>query len=184
MDNFEKAFLNYLAICNEALIETAEKNNLDCEKAIELFKTSGKSGWNDEDPNYKLLLLGSALTNYEIAQDQTYKNPTKKIVHLLRGYAAFAHLEDNATFQDYASIHGKNMVKLKLANDPIQKAKREIEQHYEKQKSQFKRRGYSAEFNREMHKQYPVITDIKTIERLVAELNKKNEHIPPKLAKR
>lgn len=67
---------------------------------------------------------------------------------------------------------------LKLANDPIQIAKKEIEAHYQNSKNQFKRRGYSAQFIREMHKQYPVITSIKTIESLVAKLNKENELIP------
>lgn len=66
----------------------------------------------------------------------------------------------------------------KLANDPIQIAKKEIEDHYQNSKNQFKRRGYSAQFIREMHKKYPVITSIKTIESLVAKLNKGNELIP------
>lgn len=66
----------------------------------------------------------------------------------------------------------------KLANDPVQIAKKEIEAHYQNSKSQFKRRGYSAQFIRDMHKQYPVITSIKTIESLVAKLNKDNELIP------
>lgn len=66
----------------------------------------------------------------------------------------------------------------KLANDPVQIAKKHIEAHYQNSKNQFKRRGYSAQFVREMHKQYPVIKSIKTIENLVAKLNKDNELIP------
>jgi hypothetical protein len=66
----------------------------------------------------------------------------------------------------------------RLANDPKQKALKEIEKAYETVKNQFKRRGYSAEFVREMHIKYPVITEQKTIANLVAKLNKVNQHIP------
>ena len=72
----------------------------------------------------------------------------------------------------------------RLAKDPKQLALKEIAVHYETKKEQFKRRGYSAQFIREMHQKYPEITDIKTIERLVTKLNKSNELIPPKPAKR
>jgi hypothetical protein len=67
---------------------------------------------------------------------------------------------------------------VKLANDPIQAAKKQIEAHYQNSKNQFRRRGYSAQFIREMYKQYPVIKSIKTIENLVARLNRENELIP------
>ena len=66
----------------------------------------------------------------------------------------------------------------RLENDPIQKSLDEIEKEYASRKSQFKRRGFSAQFIREMHEKYPVITSIKTIEKLVSELNKENEYIP------
>ena len=72
----------------------------------------------------------------------------------------------------------------RLAKDPKQLALKEIAVHYETKKEQFKRRGYSAQFIREMHQKYPEITDIKTIERLVTKLNKSNELIPPKLVKK
>ena len=67
---------------------------------------------------------------------------------------------------------------IQLENDPKQKALNEISKHYQADKSQFKRRGYSAQFVREMHGKYPVITSIKTIENLVAKLNKENSLIP------
>lgn len=73
---------------------------------------------------------------------------------------------------------------IKQQKDPRQLAKKEIEKDYDSVKSQFKRRGYSAIFIREMHQKYPEITDIKTIERLVTKLNKSNELIPPRPAKR
>ena len=72
----------------------------------------------------------------------------------------------------------------RLAKDPKQLAKKEITIHYETKRKEFKRHGYSAIFIREMHQKYPEITDIKTIERLVTKLNKSNELIPPKPAKR
>ena len=72
----------------------------------------------------------------------------------------------------------------RLSKDPKQLALKEIAVHYETKKEQFKRRGYSAQFIREMHQKYPEITDIKTIERLVAKLNKSNKLIPPKLVKK
>ena len=71
-----------------------------------------------------------------------------------------------------------------LANCPVQSAKKNIEEEYKIVKNQFKRRGYSAQFIREMKEKYTKITDIKTIERLVTKLNKLNEEIPPKPAKK
>lgn len=75
------------------------------------------------------------------------------------------------------SINAAKAVRAKLAKDPIQLAKKEIEKHYEENKTQFKRRGFSAQFIREMHDKYPIITDQKTIANLVAKLNKTNEQI-------
>lgn len=71
----------------------------------------------------------------------------------------------------------------KLDKDPKQLAKAKIIKEYWIQKNQFKRRGYSAQFISEMHKKYPIITSQKTIERLVATLNKENDQIPTKPAK-
>jgi hypothetical protein len=58
------------------------------------------------------------------------------------------------------------------------RTKKEIIDCYESRKFNFKRRGYTAAFVREMHDKYPIITSIKTIEKLVTSLNKKNEQIP------
>lgn len=66
----------------------------------------------------------------------------------------------------------------RIKRDPKQKALKEIKLHYESQKDQFKRRGYTAQFIREMHSKYPIITEQKTIASLVAKLNKANELIP------
>lgn len=68
----------------------------------------------------------------------------------------------------------------KLANDPKQKALKEIEVEYEAVKSSFKRRGFSKQFARDMHKKHLIIEDVVTIERLVTRLNKVNEFIPKK----
>lgn len=76
------------------------------------------------------------------------------------------------------TITAKKAVMAKLENDPKQKALAEIQKHYDSVKGQFKRRGYSAQFIREMHGKYPVITDQKTIANLVARLNKENDQIP------
>lgn len=62
--------------------------------------------------------------------------------------------------------------------DQITLAKERIKEIYEVNKAQFKRRGYTAQFIREMHDKYPEITAIKTIENLVSALNKNNELIP------
>lgn len=78
----------------------------------------------------------------------------------------------------------KYLANKRLAKDPIQLAKKEIVKEYETVKSQFKRRGFSAQFVRDMKAKYLIIVDIKTIERLVAKLNKENELIPPKPVKR
>ena len=75
-------------------------------------------------------------------------------------------------------LRPKYLANRRLKNDPIQLAKKEIEKCYEASKSQFKRRGYSAQFIREMHTKYPIIQSHKTIEKLVAALNSENDHIP------
>lgn len=67
---------------------------------------------------------------------------------------------------------------VRLDNDPKQKALKEIKECYQAVRSQFKRRGYSAQFSRDMHAKYPEITDLDTIKKLVAKLNKSNELIP------
>lgn len=87
----------------------------------------------------------------------------------------------SACSEDFSKKMSRNALK-RLENDPVQNCKKEIQLHYESQKTQFKRRGFSAKFIREMHTKYPEIKDIKTIERLVAKLNKNNEQITPKPA--
>ena len=76
------------------------------------------------------------------------------------------------------SERAKRAVRIKLAKDPIQKAKIEIERDYQLVKSRFKRRGYTAEFIREMHAKYPVIIDSDTIARLVSKLKASNDLLP------
>lgn len=76
------------------------------------------------------------------------------------------------------SNRGYDMVMKKLANDPKQKALKEIEEHYQAAKDKFKRGGYGAEFIRTMHAKYPVIVDSDTIKKLVTRLNKANKATP------
>jgi len=74
--------------------------------------------------------------------------------------------------------HAKRAANARYKNDPRQIALAEIKQQYQANKTQFKRRGYSAQFIREMHDKYPIIESQKTIENLVSALNKTNEDIP------
>ncbi len=69
----------------------------------------------------------------------------------------------------------------KAKNSPIATAKKEITDRYNAKKHIFAIRDHSAKFVREMYVEYhTVITSVKTIERLVAELNKANELITSK----
>lgn len=88
------------------------------------------------------------------------------------------HLSSKDFVKDYASNLGRLNAEKRLENDPKQKALDEIRDNYEASKHQFKRRGFSSEFIRDMHIKYPVITAIKTIENLVSALNKENDDIP------
>lgn len=74
----------------------------------------------------------------------------------------------------------RNAALARLRGDPKQKALLEIEQKYQAVKSSFKRHGYTAQFARDMHVKYPIFEDIRTIQNLVAKLNKSNELIPKK----
>ncbi|MDO9364854.1 MAG: hypothetical protein Q7T58_00700 [Methylotenera sp.] len=92
----------------------------------------------------------------------------------LIGLIHLVDISGNARISEQARINAQK----RLEKDPKQKALAEIEKHYQAQKSNFKRRGFSAQFIREMSALFPVIESQKTIERLVIALNKKNELIP------
>lgn len=78
-----------------------------------------------------------------------------------------------------ALIHlAKKAVDAKLLKDPKQIALKEIEQEYKVKKTKFKIYGFSAQFIRDMADKYPIINSQKTIEKLVARLNKENADIP------
>lgn len=97
----------------------------------------------------------------------------KSSIELHREYmekAIYAGIDMQKTY------HAKNAVRKKLKNDPKQKALKEIQRHYDSNKFQFKRRGYSAQFVKQMGDKYPIIESHKTIERLVAKLNKINKY--------
>ncbi len=77
-------------------------------------------------------------------------------------------------FEQFRSEWGKKSVAKKLANDPKQSAKEEITKEFLLVQSQFKRRGFTAQFVREMADKYPIIESYKTIEKLTTELKKKH----------
>jgi|LNAP01.1.fsa_nt_gb hypothetical protein len=133
-------------------------------------------------------------TNFEVDEDGVIIPDQKKLEEYeskmkpIRDCEEFI-IENSFSFWDLISlmeIASKHAISAsarekaykRLANDPKQKALAEIEQHYEANKSQFKRYGYSAQFIREMHANYPIIESQKTIENLVSALNKENDAIP------
>ncbi|MFW5431255.1 MAG: hypothetical protein ACKE5M_04160 [Methylophilaceae bacterium] len=79
------------------------------------------------------------------------------------------------------SMYGKLNAERRLKKDPVQLALKEIEKIYITKKAQFRRRGFSAQFIRDMADKYPVIKDLKTIGKLVSKLNKANDKIPLQL---
>ena len=119
------------------------------------------------------LISYSEVVNQKALIDELRKQ--SDITATLRDQAKQDHIK---SLNDQRSNFAKKGVKARLANDPIQLAKTEIKEEYEKRNSYFKRRGYSAQFAREMMEKYPVITSIKTIEKLISELNKTNVLIP------
>ncbi len=62
---------------------------------------------------------------------------------------------------------------IRLENDPKQLAKKQIENDFLIVQKQFKRRGYTAQFVKEMGAKYLIFESYKTIENLVAKLKKK-----------
>lgn len=132
----------------------------------------------DEDEQYFAWYLHG-----EIFQEAVLDKNYGQLVDLIKTFYILTSIkETRAGFSELKkfilSTNAKNAVDRKLEKDPKQIALRDIEAQYKVNKSQFKRRGYSAQFARDMQTQYPVITDIKTIEKLVAKLNKGNELIP------
>ena len=83
-------------------------------------------------------------------------------------------------FEEFKRDRAKTAVAAKLANDPKQKALKEIEAKYQDVKHTLHLHGRTAQFGRKMHAEYPIFDDIATINRLVAKLNKSNELIPKK----
>lgn len=75
------------------------------------------------------------------------------------------------------SKNAKKAVEEKLKKDPKQAALKNIETEFNLSKYPFQKRGYRAKFCKEMIEKYPIITDIKTIERLFDKL-KKDKNTP------
>ena len=143
----------------------------------------------DKYAPFALLEVMGVIVDYVV---QSLKSAEEKNILLAWTYASDAQYWAGVLTAELAkkqapsqvTINAYNAVRAKLEKDPKQLAKKEIEKEYQNVNNQFKRRGFTAQFNRDMHIKYPVITDIKTIERLTAELNKSNELIPPKLVKK
>ena len=70
------------------------------------------------------------------------------------------------------SKNARTAAKIRLKNDCKQLALKEIEGHFKASTYPFDKRGYTAQFVREMESKYPIIKSYKTIEKLVAKLKK------------
>ena len=157
----------------------------DGDKALEKLGTFVLEGFVVEDDSvpFALLEVMGIIVEFSVQAMKAEKNDDHKLAWSYACDAQYWWGILNAEFSrkgepSALSINAVRAVRAKLAKDPIQLAKKEIEKHYEENKTQFKRRGFSAQFIREMQVKYPVITDIKTIGRMVAKLNKENELIP------
>ena len=69
------------------------------------------------------------------------------------------------------SVNAKKGAAAMLLKNPKQKALKAIKADFHQSTYPFHKRGYKAKFAKEMLEKYPVIADIKSINRLVAELS-------------
>ena len=201
--NFEE-FIQTLDTINVKLMDdviTAEKL-IDAKSEINLTDISDRyfdsychlidEGLNSVDKSQIIKSIAYHLISLKFTEHgfinlvQLYKNVGQpayedKIKHINSLISRNSYLNQKVENHTLARRKGAEVM---LANCPVQLAKKNIEEEYKIVKNQFKRRGYSAQFIREMKEKYTKITDIKTIERLVTKLNKLNEEIPPKPAKK
>ena len=106
-----------------------------------------------------------------------------EVKNLIGTFESYDSLNDALNNVNNRSINKHNKsnamrkyANIRVANDPKQKALDEIKSHYDVARHQFKRRGYTAKFVKEMAALFPIIESIKTIERFVAKLNKINKY--------
>jgi len=148
----------------------------------EILKTLNKDNFHDAVRSIQgneRFELGNCCHLYLCLKGQI-KN--KNLIETFKLYSLLiSELEsiNNRRINEYEKSNSmRKYAKLRLANDPKQKALDEIKSHYEAAKHQFRRRGYTAKFVKEMAEIYPIIESQKTIENLVTALNKENELIP------
>jgi hypothetical protein len=173
----------------EELFTTAfDDPETDGDSSVEIIGTLHKEAggqWDNGDESCPLAKFEVmlAIIDYAVQAMKAQKNDDS---NLAWSYVADAKYWSGILTAEFArglepsemSQNGRKAVEAKLANDPKQLAKKEIEQIYQANKTQFKRRGYSAQFIREMHAKYPIFESQKTIENLVSALNKENKDIP------
>ncbi len=157
--------------------------------ALECIKHGGKNA-NSIAGDYLLEAMDSVSYGEHLREKFWLISYSEVVKHKVLNDALRGQSEQVTIWREKANDHlKKSLIEQKstfarqganarLASDPIQKAKVEIEKEYNQRKSQFKRRGYTAEFVREMLEKHTLIKSIKTIEKLVAKLNKDNELIP------
>lgn len=157
MKNVEIEVQNGLIEAIKGYANQLESNIETLNRFVSILKTEY------EDVNKRSKEISNAYSDYIKVQEKVRVIQEKHHKNLGR-------MEQKKAF---ASEGGKT----RAANSPAAKALKEIEVEFHKVRSQFKRRGYGAEFCRRMHDiHYPNILDIKSIQDLVTRL--KREQIP------
>lgn len=151
----------------------------------DLLRITAYSFADNELSDFQIVEMNGLLDEYEKVLS-VFKLMAEKNSHELGNTLLELFAEQNNQVAK-ALIHGAKFQRVsqarkaaltKLKNDPKQLALKEIKLHYHENKKQFKRRGYTAQFIREMHAKYPIIESQKTIENLVSVLNRENDDIP------
>jgi hypothetical protein len=145
-------------------------------KSRELLISAAKSkNWDEIVDELSFFLFAGGMQDFAV---QKLSGMTNQLIRLFN--AAEIKISDLNATSDYMrsqyinvrSDFARNAALARVAKDPKQKALKEIETEFHKVSGQFKRRGYGAQFIREMADKHPIITDTKTISKLVARLKK------------
>lgn len=172
------AYCLSLNLTREELIADFKKSCFTNEMLIEIG--------NDKDKLHEMVMSQTENDRHQLGfcyvvhESLFHYIEVKNLIETFKKYTLLINALNNITNRRL-NKHNKSKAmreyaKLRFVNDPKQKAKDEIKSHYEVVKHQFRRRGYSAQFVKEMAALYPVIESIKTIERLVTKLNKINKY--------
>lgn len=186
---YKKDIENVLNDIEKEALRAAKKINLNPQECVEIFY---QSAINPSEDYYKMRnwrqisLIGFILAVVDDIASRGYDiedtMPSKKRRTPFKGtFGSLFHLGYTLALIDSLTDKSEDMrryAKIGIEKTPIFHAKRKIAEHYEANKTQFKRRGYSAQFIREMWEKYPEIQSIKTVEKLVSNLNKTNHEIP------